>query len=327
MIISKTPYRISFFGGGSDYKNWYSKFPGEVISSTINKYIYISLNILPKFYKHKYRLVYSAIENKDNINTIKLFPVKKIFKHFNVKDSFEMHYQGDLPSKSGMGSSSSFVVGLLNILNVYKKKKLLNSFQLANQSIQIEQDILKETVGIQDQIAASYGGFNSIEFFKNNFTVNKLNNKNNFIRNLNKNLILIFTGKIRVAQFIADSYVNKLVHRKETILEILDYVRQAKSMIKKNNYDDFGLLLNEAWKKKRELSKLISNNYIDKIYELGIKNGALGGKLLGAGGGGFILFYVKQDRQDLFLRSFKNFINIPFNFSDEKSRIIFNNYK
>jgi len=118
MIISKTPYRISFFGGGSDYKNWYSEFPGEVISSTINKYIYISLNILPKFYNHKYRLVYSTTENKDNINMIKLSPVKKIFKEFNVKGPLEMHYQGDLPSRSGMGSSSSFVVGLLNILNV-----------------------------------------------------------------------------------------------------------------------------------------------------------------------------------------------------------------
>lgn len=327
MIISKTPYRISFFGGGSDYKNWYSEFPGEVISSTINKYIYISLNILPKFYNHKYRLVYSATENKDNINMIKLSPVKKIFKEFNVKGPLEMHYQGDLPSRSGMGSSSSFVVGLLNILNVYKKKKLLNSFQLANQSIQIEHEILKETVGIQDQIAACYGGFNSIKFFKNNFIVNKLSNKKNFIKNLNKNLILIFTGKTRVAQFIANSYVNKIVYHKKTILEILDYVRQAKSIIKKNNHDDFGLLLNEAWKKKRELSKLISNNYIDQIYELGIKNGALGGKLLGAGGGGFILFYVKQNRKDHFLRSFKNFINVPFNFSDEKSRIIFNNHK
>ncbi len=324
MIITKTPYRISFFGGGSDYPEWFNKYYGEVISTTINKYLYISCRELPHFFKHKFRIVYSKIENVKTINEIKHNGVKQLLNYLKVKNGLEIHYDGDLPSRSGMGSSSCFIVGLLNALsksqNIQLKKK-----ELANMSIEIERNIMRENVGLQDQIAASYGGFNRIRFEKNNYKVNKIICNKSFRDDLNKKLFLLYTGKSRTAEKITRSYTNKLSqNKKKNVKKILDFVDQAKRIIKKNNSDDFGYLLNETWYQKRELSKLVSNTKIDYLYQKGISNGALGGKLLGAGGGGFLLFYVNANKKKNFLKSFENNVIVPIELSNIGSEIIFN---
>ena len=324
MIITKTPYRISFFGGGSDYPEWFNKYYGEVISTTINKYLYISCRELPHFFKHKFRIVYSKIENVKSINEIKHNAVKQLLNYLKVKNGLEIHYDGDLPSRSGMGSSSCFIVGLLNALT--KSQNIhLNKKKLANISIEIERNIMKENVGLQDQIAASYGGFNRIRFEKNSYKVNKIICNTSFIGDLNKKLFLLYTGKSRTAEKITRSYTNKLSqNKKQNIKKILYFVDQAKKIIKQNNSDDFGYLLNETWYQKRELSKLVSNNKIDYLYQKGISNGALGGKLLGAGGGGFLLFYINLNKKNNFLKSFENNVIVPIQLSNAGSEIIFN---
>ena len=273
MIITKTPYRISFFGGGSDYPEWFNKNQGEVISTTINKFIYISCRYLPHFFRHKYRVVYSKIENVKNYNQIKHNAVKQILKYYNVNDGLEIHYDGDLPARSGMGSSSCFVVGLLHALMKLKNKKI-NSNILSNKSIFLERNLMHENVGLQDQIAASYGGFNSIKFYKNKFKVSKINCSSKFKQKLNKNLFLVYTGISRTAQKIANSYTKKLNQKKrENIKNILKIVERAKKSIKQNNCDDFGTLLHETWIEKRNLSKSVTTNKIDYFYDKGLKMG------------------------------------------------------
>ena len=331
MIISKTPYRISFFGGGSDYPEWYLKNGGAVISSTINKYIYISCRELPPFFRHKHRIVYSKIELIKKISDIKHSVVKealeKIFNNYTQK-GLEIHYDGDFPSRSGIGSSSSFVVGLLNALNRFHNIKISKDY-LAKQSLFLEQSILKETVGSQDQIAASYGGFNEITFKKDGkFKVNPLINKKSALKKLEDNLVLVFTGvrkKSETANNVASTYVSKLSkNKKKNILKVIDHVKLAKKYLKNEKFDDFGALLNETWIAKRELSKAVTNNKLDAVYKLGLKNGALGGKLLGAGGAGFFLFYIEENKKEFFLKAFEKFTCIPFKFEQEGSSIIFN---
>ena len=325
LIISKTPYRISFFGGGSDYPDWYQKNGGEVISATINKHIYITCKKLPNFFNLKYRIIYSKIENVNKVSEISHTAVKYALKFSKIKDGLELHYHGDLPARSGMGSSSSFLVGLLNVLRCYENKRFSKK-DLAKQSINFEQNILKENVGSQDQVAASYGGFNSIKFFKNNtFKVTSLNSNKDFLKKLSKNLILVYTGINRTAQFVANSYSNKLAsQKKRNIIKILEYVKESKKIIKDKRLKDFGLLLHESWKEKKELSNKISNSKIDYLYNIGLKNGALGGKLLGAGGGGFLLFYVESDKKKFFLKKMNQYISLPVEFSNSGSDIILN---
>jgi len=215
MIISKTPYRISFFGGGSDYPEWYFENGGEVLSSTIDKYIYISCRYLPHFFSHKHRIVWSKLETVKKTSEIKHNAVRELLNLMKIKKGMEIHYDGDLPARSGMGSSSCFVVGLINTINTLTKIKF-NKKDLANKSIYFEQKILNETVGSQDQIAATYGGFNKIKFFAGGqFQVSpiKLNKKN--FQELNKNLLLMYTGIKRTAQHIARSYVEKIKNEKK----------------------------------------------------------------------------------------------------------------
>ena len=323
MIITKTPYRISFFGGGSDYPEWYKKFGGSVLSTTIDKHIYISCRLLPQFFNHKYRIVWSKIENVKKINQIQHRSVKNLLKYNKVKSGLEIHYDGDLPAKSGMGSSSSFSVGLMQALLKLKKKKI-SQLNLAKKTIFFEQNIMKETVGSQDQIAASIGGFNKIKFLRNEkIVIKKITSKN--LQKLNSNLLLIYTGIQRDAHTIANNYVHKLSNQKEkNIRKIIQYVNLGEQFIQSGNLDDFGRLLHETWMQKKELSSTISNNKIDQLYSQFIKNGALGGKLLGAGGGGFLLLYIKNTKKNFFLKKFKNIINIPFKFSDKGCEVILN---
>jgi D-glycero-alpha-D-manno-heptose-7-phosphate kinase len=326
MIISKTPYRISFFGGGSDYPEWYNQFGGEVISSTINKYLYISCRKLPNFFNHKYRVVYSKVEEVKKITDIKHKVVRLVLLKKRIKNNLEIHYDGDLPSRSGMGSSSGFIVGLLNVLNKFINVKS-DKLSLAKESINLEQKILKEYVGSQDQIACSVGGFNLIKFKKKgNFTINSYDKNNDFKEKLNENLILLYTGQQRNAQEIAKKFINKITSKKKKeINDILECVKIAKNLIKQKQHDDFGRLLNESWKIKKKLDKNITNSFIDEIYNKGKIYGALGGKILGAGGGGFFLFYVLKEKQNFFLQKMNFLTNIPFKFETSGSQIIFNN--
>tara|TARA_Y100000590_G_scaffold274281_1_gene307965 strand:+ start:8727 stop:9728 length:1002 start_codon:yes stop_codon:yes gene_type:complete len=326
MIISKTPYRISFFGGGSDYPEWYKENGGKVLSATIDKYIYISCRYLPPFFDHKYRIVWSKLETVKKINQINHKAVKEMLNYYKLKDGLEIHYDGDLPARSGMGSSSVFVVGLMNLLQTFMKKKLTTK-KLAEESIYFEQKILKEAVGSQDQIAAAYGGFNKIVFKKKDgFEVKKLILNKRIIKKLNNNLLLIYTGLKRNAQDIAKGYVKKLrTNKRENINNIVNLVEESEKILKQGKLDEFGKLLHESWLEKKDLSNSITNTKIDEIYNLAISKGALGGKLLGAGGGGFLLFYVPKPDQKKFLKYFKKLVNIPFNFSYEGSSIMFNN--
>jgi len=325
MIISKTPYRISFFGGGSDYPDWYNKNEGEVISTTIDHYLYITLRNLPPYFEHKYLISYHQIERVKKINEIKHRVIKLGLNKYYTDKGLEIHYDGDIPSKSGMGSSSSFVVGFLNSINTYKKKKL-SKFDLAKKSIDFEQNILGENVGSQDQIAAAYGGFNNIRFAKKNFLVKKMDVGIRYKTELNDNLLLYFTGQTRIADKIVKSFKNTLnTANKKNIIEILKHVELAKKIINQQKLDDFGYLLDQTWHFKRKLSKDVSNSEIDRLYMNAKKNGSLGGKLLGAGGGGFMLFYVPKKKQYNFKKKMNKFLNVPFRFSNLGSQIIFNN--
>ena len=326
MIISKTPYRISFFGGGSDYPSWYLKNGGAVLSTTIDKYIYISGRYLPPFFEHKYRIVWSRIETVKEINQIKHRAVKEMLKYFKIKSGLEIHYDGDLPARSGMGSSSVFVVGLMNLLNSFQGRKI-NKKQLAQKSIYFEQKILKDVVGSQDQIAATYGGFNKIVFKTGgSFNVHPILIKKATLNKLNRNLILLYTGFKRTAHDIARNYVHKLTKSKKShILQISNFVRETEKVLRKGDLNDFGKLLHESWVEKKSLSSCISNSSIDEIYNSAINKGALGGKLLGAGGGGFFLFYVPYFKQKNFFKYFNKFINVPFKFTSTGSKIMFKN--
>ena len=326
MIISKTPYRISFFGGGSDYPSWYEKNGGECLSTTIDKYVYLYLGEIPNFFNHNYRISYSIVEEVKKIENIKHKAVRKILKYLDLKQNLEIHYDGDLPSKSGVGSSSCFVVGLLNCIYHFNKKRI-DKYDLAKKSIFFEHDIMRETVGVQDQIASSFGGFNQIKIYKNGkFKIKKINLSTKNRDNLNNNLILMFSNKQRIANQIAKTFVNKLNTSKFNYMnEILSLVEPARNSILKNDFDEFGRLLNISWNLKKSLSKSISNDYLDDIYKFALEKGALGGKLLGAGGGGFFLFYVPKNKQKNFLSSFKKFTIVPFKFSSEGSKIIYSN--
>ena len=324
MIISKTPYRISFLGGGSDYPEWYLKNGGIVLSSTINKHIYISCRNLPPFFEHKFRIVWSRLEQVKKIHQIQHNAVREMLKYFKIKNGLEIHYDGDLPARSGMGSSSTFVVGLMNLLNSYQGKKISKK-SLAQKSIHFEQKILREVVGSQDQIAVSYGGFNKITFkVGGEFSVKPIVIKKKILKNFNNNLLLVYTGITRTAHTIAKSYIKKLEHSKKSdILDIINLTIEGEKYLKQGRLNDFGRLLNESWLVKKSLSSSISNNDIDQIYYDAIKRGALGGKLLGAGGGGFILFYIPYFKQKNFINYFKKLITIPFKFSSEGSKILF----
>ena len=265
MIISRTPYRISFFGGGTDYPEWYLKNGGEVLSGTINKYLYVSIRDLPPFFKHKFRIVYSKIEMVRDYKSISHGVVREGLKLVNkgIHNGYEIHYDGDVPARAGLGSSSSFVVGFLNALHNHLNKKI-STKQLAYLSINLEQNILCETVGSQDQIAASFGGFNSIKFYKDGkFKIVKIKKSEKDLEKLSKNFLMVFTGIKRTAKFIADTYVNKLNKKKKDLFEIISQVKTAKYLLNENKIFEFGKLLNETWKIKRMLSPSVSNELID----------------------------------------------------------------
>ena len=245
-----------------------------------------------------------------------------------IKKNLEIHYDGDLPARSGMGSSSSFIVGLLNVINNFENYQISQD-KLALESILFEQKILKECVGSQDQVACSFGGFNSIKFKRNGkFNVIKLDDNATFKNNLNKKLVLLYTGKQRTAEKIAKRFISKINTLKyNDIRNILELVKVAKDLINNFDYNNFGRLLDESWQIKKKLDKNITNSFLEDIYDCAMLNGAIGGKILGAGAGGFFLFYVSEEKQNFFLKKMNSLTHVPFKFENSGSEIIFNDNK
>ena len=324
MIITKTPYRISFFGGGTDHPLWFKEHGGKVLATTFDKYCYISLRHLPPFFDHKYRIVYSQIEDIKSINEIKHPAVKEVLKYFHYNKGVEIHHDGDLPAKSGLGSSSSFTVGLINAMNALEGK-YCSPYELANTAIHIEQDLIKECVGSQDQISAAYGGFNEIEFFKDGtFSVEpKLINQERK-KDLNDHLMLFFTGVSRLSSEVAESLISNIENCSSQMHELHDMVDEGSKILSNANIplEEFGKLLDRTWRNKRSLSNMITNTKIDDLYNAAIKAGALGGKILGAGGGGFILFFVKPEHQEKVKTTLSNFTYVPFKFENTGSKVV-----
>lgn len=323
MIITKTPFRISFFGGGTDYPGWYRNHGGAVLATTIDKYCYITCRKLPPFFEHKHRIVYSRIENIQNINEIEHPAVRGVFNWANVVDGLEIHHDGDLPARSGLGSSSSFTVGLVHALKGLHGE-LASKHQLASDAIHIEQNVLNENVGSQDQISAAYGGFNKIIFHKDDsFDVVPVTLNVSRRDELRSHLMLCFTGFSRIADAIAKSKIDNLKKRENELIRMGEMVDESINILLNNNLliTEFGKLLDLSWKYKRSLSDRISTPEIDQIYEAAIKAGAIGGKILGAGGGGFMLLFAKPEKHAAIRERLNKLVHVGFNFDNLGSRV------
>lgn len=323
MIITKTPFRISFFGGGTDYPAWYRENGGSVLATSINKYCYITCRHLPPFFEHKHRIVYSAIENVRQIDEIMHPAVRAVFHWAKVQDGLEIHHDGDLPARSGLGSSSAFTVGLVHALKALRGEHISKG-ELAKQAIHIEQDLIKENVGSQDQICAAVGGFNRIDFLTSgDFVTSPIIMSDLRRKSLNGHLMLFFTGFTRIASEIAKDQIENLSNRANELRAMHAMVDEAIAILvnRDSSLDDFGKLLHEGWQYKRSLSKRISTPEIDEIYETAIKAGALGGKILGAGGGGFLLLFVRPDRQPDVMEALSGLVRVPFQFESSGSSV------
>lgn len=324
MIISRTPFRISFFGGGTDYPAWYRQHGGAVLATTINKYCYLTCRYLPPFFEHRIRLVYSKMENCQTIDEIAHPAVREVLRYLHIDRGLEIHHDADLPARSGLGSSSAFTVGLLHALygltgHMPTKQKL------ASESIYVEQECLKEAVGSQDQVLAAYGGFNHIAFLPSGgFSVTPMTLPAQRIDELTAHLMLFYTGRQRTASDVAQTYVQDVDSKRRQLRLLGDLVNEAVSILGSgHDIMQFGSLLHEAWQAKRSLSPQVSDSRLDEIYERGIAAGAVGGKLLGAGGGGFILFFAPPERQGCVRTAMEDLINVPFRFEFTGSQIIF----
>lgn len=324
MIISRTPFRISFFGGGTDYPTWYRENRGAVFATTINKYCYLSCRWLPPFFEHKSRIIYSRMEQVKKTSEIQHPAVRACLTLMKIKEGLEIHHDGDLPARTGLGSSSSFVVGLLNALNGLRGN-IASKMDLAQKAIYVEQSMLKENVGSQDQICAAYGGLNLIEFNGDHkFIINPITINQGRLNILQDHLLLFFTGISRYASEIAGEQIKSIPQNKSKLKDMLGIVHEAVGMVNSNaDLYKFGKLLNKSWQVKRRLSKLITTPAIDEIYSSAMKAGAIGGKLLGAGGGGFILFFAEPKTHSKIKKRLKNLLHIPFSFENFGSQIIF----
>lgn len=325
MIISRTPFRISFFGGGTDYPAWCRENRGAVLSTTIDKYCYINCRILPPFFEHKHRIVYSLIENVKHFEDIRHPAVREVFRFMKIDAGLEVHHDGDLPARSGLGSSSSFTVGLLHALYALQGK-MVSKEQLTREAVYIEQDMIKENVGAQDQAAAAHGGFNKIVFNQDgSIEVRPVLIRKSRLDELQSHLMLVFTSLTRIASDIAGEQVKSTPKKKNELTIMHQMVDQALEIINRDDTDitEFGTMLHETWMLKRSLTDKISNNEIDGIYQAALESGAIGGKILGAGGGGFLLLFAKPQDQAGIREKLKGLLEIPFRFEDTGSQIIF----
>ncbi|WP_298271467.1 kinase [Geobacter sp.] len=324
MIISRTPYRISFFGGGTDYPEWYLKHGGSVLGTAIDKYCYLTCRYLPPFFEHRTRVVYSQIESCQTIDEVRHPSVREVLRYLNIERGVEIHHDGDLPARSGMGSSSSFTVGLLNALYALKGY-MPTKQQLARESIHVEQEMIKETVGSQDQVLAAHGGFNHVTFHPNGeITVHPVILTQDRLQELNSHLMLFYTGIKRTASNVAASYVNDLEAKRRQLRIMKDLVEESISILNGNqDICAFGELMHEAWQAKRSLSASVSNGHVDELFAKAMAAGAIGGKITGAGGGGFMLLFVPPDRHKTVKEALSSLIHVPFRFDFAGSQIIY----
>jgi D-glycero-alpha-D-manno-heptose-7-phosphate kinase len=322
MIITRTPFRISFFGGGSDYPVWYRENGGVVLSTTINKYCYISCRYLPPFFDNKYLIRYSQREFTKGIDEIKHPSVRECLKYLNVEKGIEMVHTSDIPAQSGIASSSAFTVGLLHALYALKGE-IVTKRQLARESIHIEQNIIRENVGSQDQVAVAFGGFNRIEFGgESDFFVNPITVKKEKMDLLQAHMLLFFTGFARNASEIAGEQIKKTPENRIELKIMMEIVDEAITVFRNEaDIKDFGKLLHESWKLKRGLTNLISTNAIDEMYESARRAGAIGGKLLGAGGGGFMLLFAEPEKHPAIKAKLK-LLHVPFCFENLGTQIV-----
>jgi D-glycero-alpha-D-manno-heptose-7-phosphate kinase len=324
VIISKTPYRISFFGGGTDYPQWYTKHGGAVLGTSIDKYCYITLRELPPFFSHRARIVYSKVELVDDIDEIQHPVVRAILRYLEGPDRIEIHHDGDLPARTGIGSSSSFTVGLLHALQALKGR-MFSKQELAWKAIFVEQILLKENVGSQDQTLSTFGGFNRVEFRTDGeIDVTPVVLPADRIAELESHLMLFFTGFSRNASEIAGAQIQTLDQRERQLKSMRGMVESALDILAdSHDIRRFGSLLHDAWEIKRSLTDLITSDSIDQIYVRARAAGAIGGKLLGAGGGGFMLLFVEPAKQALVKDALRELVHVPFKFERHGSQIIY----
>jgi len=325
LIISKTPLRISFLGGGTDYPNYFNNFgEGAVLGTTIDKYIYLSITkFYSKLFDHPIRIAYSQIENVDSINEIKHGPFRECLRLHGICNNVELNYSAELPAYTGLGSSSSFTIGLLNSIHAFKNNPV-DKNQLVQEAIHVERDILHESVGYQDQTFAAHGGFNIIKFRNGGeIEVKPIPISQERKKNFENHLILFFTGIKRRAADVIHKQLKKVDENKKSLQLMRSLVDDGYNLLAgDSNLEGFGNLLHKNWILKRSLDDSISNNIIDKIYEDGMKSGALGGKLLGAGGGGFIIFFVPLDSKQKVREKLNYLTEIPIKIDSKGSQIL-----
>lgn len=322
MIITKTPFRMSFFGGGTDMPAFFNEHGGAVLSTTFDKYCYVNVRHLPPFMPYYSELVYSKIERVNNIDDIVHPLIRECMRLHDIHE-IRLTYEGDLPARTGLGTSSTFAVGMLNAFCALKGK-MMSKAQLAQEAIHVERDILQEHGGWQDQIAAAFGGLNRIDFKDNQFKVSPIVIHPDRKDQLDNNLILFYTGVTRFSSEVQKDTFAKPEDKKAQLKEMLSLVDDAQAILEDKNADlnDFGRMLDQTWKLKRGTGSKVSNGSIDELYKRGIKAGALGGKLLGAGGGGFLLFYVEPDKQVNVINALDDLLHVPFNFENEGTLIV-----
>lgn len=324
MIIVRTPFRISFFGGGTDYPAWFREHGGAVLATTIDKYCYISCRHLPPFFEHKSRIVWSHIElvhdNKDILHPA----VKAALAYLKVPEGVEILHHGDLPARSGLGSSSSFTVGLLHALHALRGN-MPSKRQLAREAIEMEQDVMCESVGCQDQVLAAHGGFQKIEFRRDGGIVLEpvvLARKR--VQELQSHLLLLYTGKSRSASNIAASQIESVGAKEQELHTLRQTVDEALAILGSDaDIGEFGRLLDKAWQIKRGLTTKITTPLVDSLYEKARAAGALGGKLLGAGGGGFFLVFARPADHECVKQALKEFLHVPFRFENSGTQVLF----
>jgi len=324
MIICRTPFRVSLFGGGSDYPQWYRQHGGAVLGFAIDKYCYISVRPLPPFFEHRHRIVYSEVENVTEIDEIRHPAVRAVLQDQQVDTGLEIHHDGDLPARSGLGSSSSFTVGMLNALYALRGA-MIDKQKLAQEAIRIEQQVIGEAVGSQDQVWAAFGGINRIDFpVAGDFQVRPLVVSGERRQELLDHLLLFFTGFSRFASEIAQKQIDNFDQRREHLKTITSLVDEAMNVVQSDSRPlrEIGELLHQSWRLKRELADNVTTPEIDEIYDAALDAGAIGGKLLGAGGGGFILLFVEPGKQAAVKERLKDLVQVDFGIDDVGSKIV-----
>lgn len=323
MIITRTPFRMSFFGGGTDMKDFFQEYGGAVLSTTFDKYCYVNVRHLPRFFDYSTEVAYSKIERVTALEDIQHPAVRNAMKMLDMHE-IRLTYEADLPARSGLGTSSSFAVGMLNAFYALKGK-YVDKKRLADEAIYLERELCQEEGGWQDQIAASFGGFNRINFDKDGYDVLPVIINKERKEQLNKSLMMFFTGFTRFSSDVQKTNSGMSQEKINRLQEMYSLVNKAENILtdKYSDLDDFGRLLDYTWQLKRKTGNAVTNNNIDSIYSAGLKAGALGGKLLGAGGGGFLLFYVPIDKQASVREAMKDLLYIPFQFENGGTRVIY----